>query len=47
MTRAKRGIRHIGRDALGDVRARATRDPQLRTRIAAAVVRATIGVMVK
>jgi len=47
MRRAKRGNPHLGRDALGDVRARAKRDPQLRARIDAAVARATIGVMVK
>jgi len=47
MRGAKRGNRHIGRDALGDVRVRLKRDPQLRARIDAAVARATIGVMVK
>jgi DNA-binding XRE family transcriptional regulator len=47
MTRTKRRNPRIGGDALGDVRARAKRDPQLRARIDAAVARATIGVLVK
>ena len=47
MRQAQRSNPHIGRDALGDVRARVKRDPQLRARIDAAVTRATIGVMVK
>ncbi len=47
MRQAKRDNPHLGRDALGDVRARVKRDPRLRARIDAAVARATIGVMVK
>ena len=47
MSRAKRRSPSIGRDALGDVRARIKRNPRLRERIDAAVARATIGVMVK
>jgi ribosome-binding protein aMBF1 (putative translation factor) len=47
MKKTKRRNPHIGRDALADVRARMERNPQLRARIDAAVVRATIGVMVK
>ena len=39
MKRAKRRNAHIGRDALGDVRARVKRDPQLRARIDAVLRR--------
>ena len=38
---------HLGRDALADVGRRVARDPRLRARIDASVVRATIAVMVK
>jgi DNA-binding XRE family transcriptional regulator len=47
MKKTKRSNRHIGRDALADVRARVERNPRLRARIDAAVARATIAVMVK
>lgn len=47
MKRTKHGNRHLGRDALGEVRARVKRDSKLRARIDAAVARATIAVMVK
>ena len=39
--------RHIGRDALADVKARVKRNPRLRARIDGTVARAAIGVMVK
>jgi len=47
MKKTKRLNKHIGRDALADVRARVQRDPRLRTRIEAAVARAAIAVLVK
>jgi ribosome-binding protein aMBF1 (putative translation factor) len=47
MKKTKRPNRHIGRDALADVRARTKRNPRLRARIDAAVARATIAVIVK
>ena len=47
MSKLKKRNRHVGSDALADVRARVRRDPRLRARIDAAVARAAIGVMVK
>jgi len=39
--------RHLGRDALADVRARVKHNPRLRARIEGTVARVAIGVMVK
>jgi len=45
--RRTKGRKHVGRDALADVKARVRKNPQLRARIEASVARATIAVMVK
>lgn len=47
MKTTKHRLRHVGRDALADVRARVKDSPKLRTRIDGAVARAAVAVMVK
>lgn len=47
MTTTKAKPKHLGRDALVDVRARVKKSPELRARIDRAVARAAVAVMVK